>query len=427
MNNIKEIHTIQDNRVVHFDVKEYCSNVNYLLARIKELQNGVQVHERKIGEFITTLWPIDDSTVQLLDGSVLTYTDHKDFYEYMYNLEKSKKFPELFTLEDDWQTENENSNGCGKFVIDTKNLTVRVPNYTFSFLDGSSTGGDSAKLYMYIVVRVPDGTPYVIKQDENHRLWSNGFCECYRNVIVNNNSKVDLPVQYLDNYSINITPSKNLEIQTELDSFTVTTELENLQISYLTQGFVDISKIEFSNASNLAPIPNLIDFENSINRKLEENVDLVNSTVQNTNTRLDEIANGLDRIEEIKTELEEELNAIKNDVYNIKLIKFKSDRQNGYRVYSDGYCEQWGYVAACVNDLKVTLQIPYRDNYFNVSATSAYRDTQNRRWGSCGVDSSSSIWLMTSAGASEASSTSIIWHTWGYVDVSQIDTSTVEG
>lgn len=426
MNNIKEIHTIQDNRVVHFDVKQYCSNVDYLLARIKELQNGVQVHERKIGEFITTLWPIDDSTVQLLDGSLLTYTDHKDFYEYMYNLQKSKKFPDLFTFEDDWQTENDDCNGCGKFVIDTKNLTVRVPNYTFSLLDGSSEGGSSAKLYMYIVVRVPDSTPYVIEQDQNHRLWSNGFCECYGRTQVQNNSKVDLPIQYLNNYSINITPSKNLEIETDLDSFTVTTS-ENLEISYSTQGYVDISNIEFNNVSNLAPIPNLIDFENSINHKLDENIDLVNNTVQSTNTRLDQIVSSIERINDIKKELDNKLDQMKNDVYNIKLIKFKSDKQNGYRVYSDGYCEQWGYVAACVNDLKVTLQIPYRDNYFNVSATSAYRDTQNRRWGSCGVDSSSSIWLMTSAGSAEASSTSIIWHTWGYVNLSNLDLSTVEG
>ena len=212
------------------------------------------------------------------------------------------------------------------------------------------------------------------------------------------------------------------EIQ-ESGSLTETPETPKVKLSFEIKGYVDLSKVDFGGISNLAPIPSLDDFESKINHQIDSNNNLVQETISSTNERLDNIEKGLDRIEEIKTELEAQL----NNAYNIRLVKFKSDKQNGYRVYSDGYCEQWGYVAACVNDAKITLQIPYRDNYFNVSATSAYRDTQNRRWGSCGVDSSSSIWLMTSAGASEASNTSILWHTWGYVNLSSLDLSTVEG
>ena len=204
-------------------------------------------------------------------------------------------------------------------------------------------------------------------------------------------------------------------------------DTSKVKLSFEVKGYVDLSKVSFDGSSNLAPIPTLDDFESKINHQIDSNNTLVQETIKSINERLDSIEGGLDRIEEIKAELESELNSIKTDVYNIKLVKFKSDKQNGYRVYSDGYCEQWGYVAACVNDAKITLQIPYRDNYFNVSASSAYRDTQNRRWGSCGVDSSSSIWLMTSAGASEASSTSILWHTWGYVNLSSLNLTTIEG
>ena len=201
------------------------------------------------------------------------------------------------------------------------------------------------------------------------------------------------------------------------------TETPKVKLSFEIKGYVDLSKVDFNGTSNLAPIPALDDFESKINHQIDTNNNLVQETVKSANERLHNIEKGLDRIEEIKAELEAQL----NNAYNIRLVKFKSDKQNGYRVYSDGYCEQWGYIAACLNDAKITLQIPYRDNYFNVSATSAYRDTQNRRWGSCGVDSSSSIWLMTSAGASEASNTSILWHTWGYVNLSSLDLSTVEG
>lgn len=208
-----------------------------------------------------------------------------------------------------------------------------------------------------------------------------------------------------------------------MSDVTETTETPKVKLSFEIKGYVDLSKVDFSGTSNLAPIPVLDDFESKINHKVDSNNNLVQETIESTNERLDNIEKGLERIEEIKAELEEQL----NNAYNIRLVKFKSDKHNGYRVYSDGYCEQWGYIAACVNDLKVTLQIPYRDMYFNVSATSAYRDTQNRRWGSCGVDSSSSIWLMTSAGASEPSNTSILWHTWGYVNLSELDLTTVEG
>ena len=126
------------------------------------------------------------------------------------------------------------------------------------------------------------------------------------------------------------------EIQ-ESGSLTETPETPKVKLSFEIKGYVDLSKVDFNGTSNLAPIPALDDFESKINHQINTNNNIDQETVKSTNERLDNIEKGLDRIEEIKAELEAQL----NNAYNIRLVKFKSDKQNGYRVYSDGYCEQW--------------------------------------------------------------------------------------
>ena len=183
-NNIKTIHSTQGGRVAHFDVKEYCTNVDYLLARFRDLQSGTQLQDRKIGEFITTLVPIDerDKNFKLLDGQVLSAVDYPEFYEYMYRL---NKYSEIFIDESEWQHYNETSNECGSFVIDEYNRTVRLPKITSNIqvLDSHSESDTSALIFAYIVVKVPDPYPHIIKQTSeagiNYRLWSNGYCEVY--------------------------------------------------------------------------------------------------------------------------------------------------------------------------------------------------------------------------------------------------------
>lgn len=207
-NNIKTIHSTQGGRTAHFDVKEYCSNVDYLLARFKDLQSGTSIQDRKIGEFLSTLVPIDerDKNVKMLDGSVLSSTEYSEFYEYMYRLKKSEKYDSIFVSEEDWQNEVETTNSCLNFVIDDYNRTVRLPKVETDELDSTNPSK-----FTYIVVKVPDPYPHIIKQTSdqgvNYRLWSNGYCEVYgeKEVEVQDGKAsctVDFPVEFINDYVV---------------------------------------------------------------------------------------------------------------------------------------------------------------------------------------------------------------------------------
>lgn len=205
-NNIKTIHSTQGGRTAHFDVKEYCSNVEYLLARFKDLYSGTSIQDRKIGEFISTLVPIDerDKNVKMLDGSVLNSTDYSEFYEYMYRLKKSEKYNDIFVSEEDWQTAVETSKSCLNFVIDDYNKTVRLPKV-------ETDSATNPTKFTYIIVKVPDSYPHIIKQTSNqginYRLWSNGYCEVYgeQEVDVQDGKascNINFPVEFIGDYVV---------------------------------------------------------------------------------------------------------------------------------------------------------------------------------------------------------------------------------
>lgn len=87
---------------------------------------------------------------------------------------------------------------------------------------------------------------------------------------------------------------------------------------------------------------------------------------------------------------------------------------SGYRVWSDGFCEQWGIVTP-TNAQAVALFKTYKDTNYIVLATSNYKDTAARRWASAGVTNASTIWVMTSSSASGASTTQATWTAKGYL------------
>jgi hypothetical protein len=283
-NNIKTIHSTQGGRTAHFDVKEYCSNVDYLLARFKDLQSGTQIQDRKIGEFITTLVPIDerDKNVKLLDGQVLSAVDYPEFYEYMYRLKKSDKYSDIFIDEGDWQRYNETSNGCGNFAIDEYNRTIRLPKITSNIqvLDSLSESDTSALIFAYIVVKVPDPYPHIIKQTSdsgiNYRLWSNGYCEVYgeQEIEVQNGKasvNVEFPVEFVNDYVVSTV--NQLEGTKGIFKFNNRTN-KSIQINYDAylneNGSANVSMVsseEFNTAKT--------ELRNEFRNELQNNVDII--------------------------------------------------------------------------------------------------------------------------------------------------------
>lgn len=60
-----------------------------------------------------------------------------------------------------------------------------------------------------------------------------------------------------------------------------------------------------------------------------------------------------------------------NNAEFVRLVESHTDKTGGYRLYSDGYCEQWGDSTG-VATTSITFLKPYKDTSYTVLATSGY-------------------------------------------------------
>ena len=96
-----------------------------------------------IGQIISSIIPLTDAGLHLLDGSVIQGGGIYDaFVQYIANLVNI--YPQCFTDETTWQNTVNSKGVCGKFVYNSVNNTVRLPKIT-GFIEGtvdSNTLGD---------------------------------------------------------------------------------------------------------------------------------------------------------------------------------------------------------------------------------------------------------------------------------------------
>ena len=84
---------------------------------------------RRIGEIVTSLLPLFDAGLHLLDGAVLSGVGvYSTFVSYVAGL--ATNYPNLFTTEANWQSSVTTYGVCGKFVYDSGANTVRLPKIT---------------------------------------------------------------------------------------------------------------------------------------------------------------------------------------------------------------------------------------------------------------------------------------------------------
>lgn len=92
--------------------------------------------ERDLGEIITSILPLSDAGLHLLDGSVLQGGGIYDgFVTHIAGLVSA--YPDLFETEANWQSAVSTYGVCGKFVYDSVNNTVRLPKIT-GIVDGTT-------------------------------------------------------------------------------------------------------------------------------------------------------------------------------------------------------------------------------------------------------------------------------------------------
>lgn len=99
---------------------------------------------RSIGQIVTSIVPLTESGLHLLDGSLIQGTGiYANFVTYMANLMATA--PDIFITEADWQQSVTDYGVCGKFVYDSVNNTVRLPKVT-GILEGTNVTADIGDL-----------------------------------------------------------------------------------------------------------------------------------------------------------------------------------------------------------------------------------------------------------------------------------------
>lgn len=112
------------------------NNVGHALSDTDYWAKATLNAGKNIGEIVTSVIPLSDSGLHLLDGTVLSgsgvYADFVNYIASIYDASLS-----YFTTEADWQNSVSKYGSCGKFVYDSVNNTVRLPKIV-GFIEGSS-------------------------------------------------------------------------------------------------------------------------------------------------------------------------------------------------------------------------------------------------------------------------------------------------
>lgn len=105
-----------------------------------------EVSERNIGEIVYSSVPITDSGLHLADGEVLDGTGiYKDFYDYMVSVYNAGH-TSIFCSESDWQAEVTANGVCGKYVLDTGLVSIRLPKLKNKVLSDNAIVGNGMTL-----------------------------------------------------------------------------------------------------------------------------------------------------------------------------------------------------------------------------------------------------------------------------------------
>lgn len=98
-----------------------------------------------LGQTVQSLLPINDNRLRLLNGDVLSKETslYVNFIDYVASLQTD--YPNIFTTESDWQSQNTTYGSCGKFVYNADAGTLRLPNIS-NILEGTTVVTDVGNL-----------------------------------------------------------------------------------------------------------------------------------------------------------------------------------------------------------------------------------------------------------------------------------------
>lgn len=269
------------------------------------IQNMAVAKTRIVGELVESTIPLTDAGLHLLDGSVIIGNGvYSEFVTYMAGLVNTH--PEIFTTETDWQNSVSQFGVCNKYVYNSQDNTIRLPNI--------STAN------RYLIDSYKDASSW-------YNIYSDGWCEQGGidsfSSVANRTATINLLKPFNDgNYNILLdcfgsqgAPGIRISAQS-VNSFTYAQQSAEsnyvgTKIFWEAKGYID--------TTNLA-----------LNQIYEY---IVIATTSNTQVEVD--------INEIISDLNDKVSI--SDLDEVQcVVETYHNGTSWYRIYSDGWCEQGG-------------------------------------------------------------------------------------
>ena len=303
------------------------------------IQNMATAKTRFTGEIIESSVPLSDAGLHLLDGSVIVGNgSYSAFVTYMAG--KVSTNPEIFTTEANWQQSITDYGVCSKFVYSSGDNSIRLPQILSSD--------------RYLIDSYQSGTSW-------YRIYSDGWCEQGGSVDISGNvtsQTTNLYKQYGDtNYEIFLSSSDvsgtTVNAVEMAWGFKTTNTFQwgrnegystANTVNWTTKGFMDVSTLKLDHLYQYIVIANVTNTQVEID---------INEVMADVNNKVD-----------------------KDDLGEIQcIVESYSNGTEWYRIYSDGWCEQGGFVTGTSNYRKVITFLKEFNNanysvYFGAQYTS---------------------------------------------------------
>ena len=112
------------------------NSANWELVNLQELKNNVESAKRNMGELVYSSVPLTDAGLKLADGSsIASNSAYADFYNYIVSLYNSSSPAVIAGTAAD----------TGKYVYDSANSRIFLPNLNNLFIEGTTTASDLGK------------------------------------------------------------------------------------------------------------------------------------------------------------------------------------------------------------------------------------------------------------------------------------------
>ena len=292
----------------------------YLGDQIISGQATLVGESRNIGQIIPSAIPLTDAGLHLLDGSLILGSGiYSAFVDYIAGLDLTANY---FCTEQEWQTTVTTYGVCGKFVYDSVANTVRLPKYNSKIYTGDGT---APVVGNGIALGVTDGT--------------------------NNTGVYSYYVNYATLYGSTGTYGANVGSTPPVGTYLLNQKAIGLTNDGDKSGVI----------ANLA----------NITTSLDGYYYIVVATSTKTDIQVD--------IDEIATDLNGKVNTA--DLAEVQcVVETYVNGKSGYRIYSDGYCVQWGDFGGVFSSWTtktVTFLKPFKDINYTVFPTMGYTSNSN--------------------------------------------------